>query len=641
MKNPVSRHHGFWLVLTVVVLIFGQTAAAYNEAPSLAERVAEGTLPPLEERLPHPDHIYVVDPVEEIGTYGGTWRMADTGPGLGQYQIMAAVEPLIRWQPDLTGYQPGLARDWEYSEDGTVFTIYLREGVKWSDGHPFTADDIMFWWEDLVLNREHGEGTPRWAWSDEQLMEVEKIDDYTVQFSFAASYFTFHTALAQGFWENVFYYAPKHYLSQYHPDYSEDGDYSELMDLRTDQHHNPEYPVLYAWKPQEWDASEGVYRAVRNPYYWKTDTEGNQLPYIDEIQVSLVQDTAMVPFQAAAGELDAQFRLLEFRDISLLIENEERGGYRVILWEFGEGGAPMVFINWDVTDEVLRPVFRDQNFRKALSYAIDRNRINQTLFGGLGRVQNATMSQYLVHYEHPDGEETHERWANAYADFDPEKAEQLLDEAGIVDANNDGWRQTPDGEPINLLIDAGATDIQSIDALEFFVEDWAAIGINASVNSISGDLISARSESGELHFQTFGYGSEVDLLPFPDNVFPVGATRFHPLTGRWQMTGGEEGEEPTGVMRDLLDLYYKALRTGDVTERHGVVLEAINIHIEEGPFIYAPVAELPAPILVADNFRNVPEMGLNPNGITYNAILAPWAPGFPGTAEPSQFFFKE
>ncbi len=629
------------VVLTVSLLSGSAWAMTYQEAPMFEEQVQAGLLPTVAERLPVASDIVVVDPVESIGQYGGTWRMVDTGPGLGQFSMAAAVEPLVRWLPDLSGYEPGLAKDWDYSDDGRTLTIYLREGVKWSDGYPFTTEDIMFWWDDLITNREYPESAPRWAWSGGERMDVVALDEYTIQFQFAQPYFTFHTAVAQGFWENRGYYAPKHYLTQFHPEYSDDGDYVTLREMRTDVHLNPEYPGLYAWMTESWDAARGVFRAVRNPYFWKVDTEGNQLPYIDYIEVTIIQDSNMIPLQASAGELDAQFRGFSFRDISLLMENQERGDYRVILWQYGDGGAPMIFINWDVTDLALREVFRNQNFRQAISYALDRQRINEIVFNGFGTIQNATMSHFLVHYNHPDGPATHERWMNAYAQHDPELAKQLLDDAGIVDLNGDGFRQKPDGSALRLLYDVSATDLQSIDALQLMIEDLAEVGINASVNSVSGELMGSRSQSGEIQFQTFGYGSEVDLIPFPDNVFPVGNTRFHPLTGLWQQTGGEEGEEPTGVMRELLDIYYEVIRTGDEQERNGLILRAIDLHIDEGPFIYAPVAHIPAPVIVKSNMRNVPEFGVAPNGKTYYPVLGPWAPGFPGTVECSQFYFVQ
>ena len=150
--------------LVILSLVFGfasiSFAQEYNEAPMLAELVKEGKLPPVEERLPISSDIYVVEPVEEVGQYGGTWRMVDTGPGMGFWCMVNAVEPLVRWnraEDGYKGFKPRLAKSWTYSDDGKSCTIFLREGVKWSDGEPFTADDIMFWWNDLILDEDYPE----------------------------------------------------------------------------------------------------------------------------------------------------------------------------------------------------------------------------------------------------------------------------------------------------------------------------------------------------------------------------------------------------------------------------------------------------------------------------------------------------
>jgi len=221
-------------LLSTLFVSFGSIAFSqkkYNEAPMLANLVKAGKLPPVEQRLPVASDIYVVKPVEEVGQYGGTLRTVDTDPGMGWWNMTNEVEPLVRWKPDLTGYQPGLAKSWTYSGDGKSCTIFLRKGVKWSDGQPFTADDIMFWWEDLILNKDYPENPPRWAWLKGKLMTVKKINDYAVQFIFPAPNYIFHAAIAQGNWENVGYLTPKHYLKQFHPKYNPAvKDYAKLRE---------------------------------------------------------------------------------------------------------------------------------------------------------------------------------------------------------------------------------------------------------------------------------------------------------------------------------------------------------------------------------------------------------------------------
>jgi len=623
----------FSLAFSMVPLAFPQQK--YNEAPMLTDLVRQGKLPSVEKRLPSPSDVYIVKPVEEVGQYGGTWRMIDTGPGMGFWCMVNAVEPLVRWNRTKDGYKgfkPGLAKSWSYSKDGKSCTIFLRKGVKWSDGEPFTADDIMFWWNDLILNKDYPEDPPRWAWRTGKLMTVKKVNDYTVQFNFAAPYYTFHTAIAQGYWENVGYLTPKHYLQQFHPKYnSKIKDYQKLREIRTNPHLNPDYPVLYAWRTISWDASKGVLIAERNPYYWKVDTKGNQLPYIDRVEVSILQDPKLIPLKTIAGEIDAQFRPFELKDISLLLENQTKGNYRVLRWAVGDGGATVFYINWDVKDAKLKPIFRNQDFRIALSVAINRNRINQIVYSGLATPAQATMGKYLIHYQGvPGAQEFHKEWTTTYAEYDPEKAKKLLDKVGLKDVNNDGWRELPDGSPLKLLIDVDATNLTAIDGLKLVADDLKAVSLNVSLNTISPELWGTRAQSGDFHFQGWATAGDIDLINYPDNIFPIGNTRFHPLTGLWNMTGGKQGNPPEGPMKELLDLYEKALGTRNEVERNKIILEACRIHITEGPFAIAACYDLPAVVIVKNNFRNVPEFG----------ITGPWAIGEPGTSEPSQFFIK-
>lgn len=629
----------FWFTIVALVLSFGAVvyASDYQEAPMLKALVEEGKLPPVAERLPVAEDLYIVEPYEEVGQYGGTWRMVDTGPDMGPWNMINAVEPFVRWNKVGDGYEgfkPGLAKGWEYSEDGRSMVLYLREGVRWSDGHPFTADDIMFWWDDLMTNDDYGfELPPRWARRQGELMSVEKVDDYTVRFGFVAPYYTFHTAIAQGFWENVGYLAPKHYLKQFHPEYNRDaGDYQKLREVRTNTHLNPDYPVLYAWRTVSWDASKGVLVAERNPYYWKVDTSGNQLPYIDTVEVTIIQDDSLIPLKAIAGELDAQFRPFDLKDASLLMENREKGDYRILRWAVGDGGATVFYVNWDIEDPQLRSVFRNQDFRIALSLALDREKICEIVWGGLATPAQATMGRYLIHYQGVEGSEKfHEEWTSTYAEYDPERAKELLDRAGLVDVDGDGWRELPDGSPFQLLLDIQAENITGIDGMALIAEDLKAVGLNAIVNSIGPELWGTRAQTGEFQFQGWATAGDIDLINYPDNVFPIGNTRFHPLTGLWHQTGGAKGEAPTGPMKELLDLYEEALGIEDEIERNKVILEACRIHIDEGPFAIGAGYDLPAVVLVRNNFRNVPEAG----------ITGPWAIGEPGASEPSQFFFKK
>ena len=200
------------VISLVLVVALSGLAAAYQEAPMLANLVAKGELPPVDERLP--GNPLVIEPFEQIGTYGGIVRGAHRGPSdaTGYYRVVR--EPLVNYDNMLTQVQPNLAERWVVSEDGKEVTFFLREGLKWSDGQPFTTDDIMFWWE--VLNtRELFPGGVGSQWMAGGACESHPTRQLTVTFKWAVPNGAFVNALAAG--NECF--LPKHYLSQFHANY--------------------------------------------------------------------------------------------------------------------------------------------------------------------------------------------------------------------------------------------------------------------------------------------------------------------------------------------------------------------------------------------------------------------------------------
>ena len=314
------------------VLRMEEAAAAspFREAPMLAAMVAAGELPPVEERLPKD---YVTIPiVNEIGQYGGTWRTATWQAAFGNIR-MIAYDPPVRWKADYTGYEPGLFKDWAFNDDGTEVTYTLREGLRWSDGAPFTTDDLRFWWEDLATNDDYGVITIPWYGfkSTGEPMDVEFVDDYTMKWTWDEPHWITPTVMAQGFWESEPLYKPRHYLEQFHPGLSETGDW-EQFELLSDWLENPEHPTVLAWQTEKFTPGERTV-LVRNPYYWKVDPAGNQLPYIDRMDIELVEDEETRLLNLAQGKYDASFRDGSYNPLHIPFLQQEAAasGYELYL----------------------------------------------------------------------------------------------------------------------------------------------------------------------------------------------------------------------------------------------------------------------------------------------------------------------
>lgn len=649
MRN--SRGINILLLTLAVCLVFAYSGAVlaqgqlpsaaeagitkFNEAPMLKKLVEKGELPPVEERLPA-DPV-VVNPVEEIGQYGGTWNRVHNGEGMGWWKMINYVEPLVRWNREASDFEPNLARSWEWNEDATELTVHLVAGIKWSDGHPLTVDDFLFWWEDLVLDDTFPHSTPVGTRVNGEPMKVTKIDDYTLKFKFAAPNPLFLGYMARGFYSSSWYIVPSHYLKQYHPKYNPElskEDTAELIDRYDNRHQYPDMPTYTAWKTVEFETGK---KAVfeRNPYYWKVDPKGNQLPYIDQVVSYRINDPEMLVLKTLEGSIDAQFRQYQLRDIPLLVEKSEEAGYRVILWDSGQFAWPLIMFGFNYPEKEIRDVLWNKKFRQALSYAIDRERINDLVFLGLGNPRQASLSRRTPVFQTPEGRKVYQEWAKAYADHNPEKAKQLLDEIGMVDRNGDGFRERPDGKEFKLIVTTYTGDPMTIDALDFVKQDWQKIGVNTMINPVSGTALNTQYLAGKL--MVFGRGGSAawDLLSAPAHWAPIEYTGYGlaPQAGRYFQTGGKQGIKlPEGSMLEQLqELYAEAVRTVDPEKRNQVLLRAYRLHIDEGPIMIGVNADQPQAVVVKNNFRNVPEFG----------IPGPWDLGYPGTTNPEQYFIKQ
>jgi len=600
----------------------------------LAALVAEGKLPPLEERLPErplvAKHDY--EGYEGPGVYGGTWHRFHTSPGLPAWKMVAGYTPLIRWRLDCQGLEPGLAESWEFNEDGTVLTLHLRKGVKWSDGHPFTSESFAFY-QELCEDTRNSYPHPLWGMVDGKPMRVETPDEHTIVMKFAGPNWLVPLWLATGFWEPEKYTIPKHYMIQFHPDYNPKKKNFNEFERNNLPHQNPDRPSLWPWRLARYEKAGFRVVLERNPYYYVVDDLGRQLPYIDRVKSLLVPDAQVRVLKILAGEVDCQYRGAELRDLALFLKGQRQGGYQVFRdWTSASGANPAILINWSDPDPVLRRLIRDQRFRKALALGIDREKCNEIAWRGLLQSQAATVSKEAWHFADPFGQALFELWKRTDAEFSLEKANALLDEMGLSKRDGEGYRLRPDGQRLTLIMDfpSSKQSIQENDIGLIIAEGWRKLGIDAVIHTPPGAELSLRRRLGEYTVSIHGE-AEMDLFTYPDWVFPTRPLYWHPKVGEWYESGGKKGEAPTGPMKRLLDLYDKIKQEKDLKKRHEYVRQAVRIHIEEGPFHLGTVARLPHLVIVSNRFHNVPRTG----------ILGPWAVSQPAASFPEQCFIRE
>lgn len=477
---------GLWTALSTWAV------ADFQQAPMLDGLVESGALPPVEERLPTEPFIETM--VDGIGTYGGTLRTTILAGG-DHYNItrLVANELLVRWTPDWTEVVPSIAREVEASEDATTFTFHLREGMRWSDGAPFTADDIMFWYNDVFLNEALTPSkNPIFVRADEPVV-VEKIDDYTVVFSFTEPYGLFLQNLAYGQGHIPIIY-PKHYLSQFHEDYNAEGlpalidadptaaDWVALFNSKVSLTFQPpfwqntELPTINPWILTQPYADTDRVAVTRNPFYWKVDPEGNQLPYIDGITWARIDDVQLMALQATLGEFDFAYRHINNATFqSVLFDGMDQGNYRFMEVLDLPANDTVLMLNLNVEDPVKREVFQNKDFRIAVSHAIDRQEIIDLIYIGQG--DPAQVAPQPIH------ELFNERMAYQFTEYDPDLANEILD--GIMpERGPNGMRLGPDGQPFTIVFMVADVFGNSYPDVMLMVQEYLrAVGVDIEIRA--------------------------------------------------------------------------------------------------------------------------------------------------------------
>jgi peptide/nickel transport system substrate-binding protein len=621
MRGSKARAAAIAAVLLLAIgpaLLFGQTRTPtkLNEAPMLAEQVKAGKLPPVDKRLP--EEPLVIKPGGKGGKDGGTRRMTTIGTNdYGTFWNCYIPDGLLAWDVDCTQLEPNIAKSWQVSPDGKVMTFTLRKGMKWSDGQPFTVDDVLFFWDDMSMNKELSPIVPEKLRTGADPGRIQKIDDYTFRITWAKPYGTFLEYLADDYFPAMC--APKHYLAQFHPKYGnkatieaemKKGGFNTWQDLFSSKNRadNPDCPSIRAFVPTN-GYDQPLQKNVRNPYYWKVDPAGNQLPYIDYETHTLCQPEAAL-LKAIAGEIDCQQRYFAtLANYQTIMENRQKGDYRVIVgagegWSYA-GIAGGLYFNFHHKDPELRKLFNDRRFRQALSVAIDRNEVNQILFKGLGVVASFSAREDTVWYD--------EKLSRIDTEYDTAKANRILDDMGIKWDGARKWRLRSDGKPLSWVVNSYLElepRAHGAAVGELVKGYWAKIGIDVSVKPLASQLAGPRIIA--LDYDMFAHNAQPGNPGWPPLLRPELFFTYvdyptAPAWARWFMTSGKEGEEPPADAKQIMALRDQVISEADNNKRVALTKQAFEIW-SRNQWILGMVRTPPQDtyLVVKNNFRNVP-----------------------------------
>jgi peptide/nickel transport system substrate-binding protein len=611
-----------------------------KEAPALAELVKAGKLPSLDQRLPK--NPLVVKPVEQAGKFGGTWRTALVG-GQDTAWLVRTIgyQNLVRWDVDWKNVVPNIAESFQSSPDAKEFTFKLRDGMKWSDGQPFTVDDVLFYDEDIYHNKELTTSlgvNPH---------TVEKVDDLTFKIKFEKPNGLFLQILATPGGEDWARY-PKHYLQQFHKKYNTTNLDQLIQEAKADswvklfqlkgsgapgtpydaRWQNKDLPTLYAWKIAEPYGTGTRVTAERNPYFWKVDDAGNQLPYIDKVNYDVLQDPQPLILKISNGEVDMHDRHVNTdQNKAVFSDNQPKGNFHF----FDEVPASMntTTISFNLThkDPAMRKMFQDKNFRIAMSYAIDRKQIIDTVFVSQGEPWQAAPRKESGYYN--------ETLAKQYTEFDTAKANQLLD-AGGYKKGADGMRTRPDGQKIAFNIEvAGGVTSTATDVMKLVQQHWKAVGIDAQLKPEDRSLLYTRKGANEHDVVIWGGdGGMKDAILDPRWYFPF--SNEWNYAEAWYVWYDKPSnpqtppEEPPDATKKQMQIYQdEILGTGDTNKQAEAFKQLLQIAQDQ---FYVIGISLPGNGygIVKNNFHNVPK-----------SMPGAWLYPNPAPTDPAQYYMDK
>ena len=622
--------------LLLAVLTGPALAMRFIETPSLKPLVEEGKLPPVEQRVPGEPYVSkLAESGRQIGRHGGVLNTLMARSKDVRLMVVYGYARLVKFNRKLE-LEADILRKIDVKE-GRIFTLHLRPGHKWSDGQPFTTEDFRYYWED-VANHDmlSPTGPPTTLRVDGELSAVSIIDKHTVRYAWSKPNPAFLPALAGA--RPFYIYRPAHYLRKYHARYKDEAklnakakkkgqrNWASLHNKYDHQYKNKniKLPTLQPWKnTTKGPAERFVFK--RNPFYHKVDAEGRQLPYIDQVNLRIASGK-IIPAQVGTGQSDLQARYLRFDNFTFLKRNEEKSGYRTYLWRIAKGSHLTLFPNLNVNDAGWRKLLRDVRFRRALSLGINRHELNQVIYFGLAlEAQNTVL---------PNSPLFRKDYQKAWSQYDPEKANKLLDGLGLDKRDDRNIRLLADGRPLEIIVESTGESTEEADVLELVTDSWRQIGIKLHTKPSQREVMRNRVYAGETIMSiSSGLENGVPSADMdPKGLAPTAQVQYQwPKWGQYYETIGRMGQTiDMPRPKKLMSLHKKWLAATSSGTREKIWHEMLKINADQ-VYTIGLISGVLQPVVVRNTLRNVPKEGI------YN-----WDPGAHfGLYEPDCFWFTD
>lgn len=623
-----------WAITLICAVLWAGVAMAQpvpKESALFADKVKAGQMPPVEQRLPSaPLVVTEFAGKHGPGKQGGEITMLMATPRDVRMMVVYGYSRLVGFNHKFE-LKPDILESVDVQE-GRIFTLKLRPGHKWSDGHPFTTEDFRYYWEDVANNPELSPVGPSIEMMvDGKPPQIEIIDATTIKYTWHRPNPGFLESLARP--APLFIFRPAHYLKKFHKKYAdpaflekalkESGPrgwaplHNRLDDMYRNE--NPDLPTLESFVMKTRPPSQR-FVFERNPYYHRVDGQGTQLPYLDRIVMNIAS-SQLISLKAGSGESDLQARYLKFSDYTFLRKGAKQFGFEVKLWDTALGSNIAIFPSLTVKDPMYRALFREPNFRRALSMAIDREEINELLYVGLAQPAQNTVRPQSPLYR-PE-------YASKWTKYDIKEANRLLDKielklpdgkTGNIRRRDDkGIRIMPDGRPLNILLEMDGQVSEEADVLQLVADTWKRAGIKLHVRARDRQDLRARLYSGETQM-TIDNGFENGVASATSNPAEFAClsqpTRWCSAWGQYRDTYGKSGEpiDLASVQR-MNELAGKWETTADPKEQERIWQELLRLHADM-VFTIGIVSGVQQPVVVSPRLRNVPDKGV------YN-----WIPG--------------